>query len=686
LNGLTAQVQNFATGTSGTDFGISSATNIHTFNLPTASATNRGALSSADWTSFNGKVPYTGATTNVDLGDFVLTSGGLNIDALGGSGGALNLRQATGFSLWSGAPYTSIYATTGNRLIINFSNDNRTITLDGSIVSASTPRTFTFPDATGTLALTSQIPANPLGGTGTSGRISKFTGTNTIGDSDLENIAGSIYNYNATAGQFAYQINGNTSTGLSFGALVYAGTNSSDTAFECRNLSAASLFKVRGDGLVTLTGALNGTTANFSGNVGINTATPDIIGYATKTFGILGVASDFPNMQIGIPGTSGSTTDIMGDINFFSRNGTGAVVSRSLIRSGLDGATTNNYFSFFTMNAGTLAERLKIASNGSATFSGAGDDIVIIGKATAGQNAYLQLNAGSSANAYINSIGSGKLILGANGAASNHLTILSTGNVGIGTASPGYKLTVGIDAETSVLQTYTNGTSGANQGAVIRSWTYSTENYRRYTDIVSIGNWDGTNGTSAMRFFTQSNSTTPEERMRITSGGEVLVGTQTTDVNTVGCQLRPFGLGIFIRSGAAALQLNRTSSDGIIASFRTSDIERGSISIAGSVTSYNVTSDYRLKEDFQEVKGLEKVGAIKVYDYKWKLDEKRMDGVLAHELAEVLPYAVFGEKDEVDENGNDQMQSVDYSKIVPILIKAIQELKTEIDSLKNQIK
>jgi len=55
LNGLTAQVQNFAVGTSGTDFNISSATATHTFNLPTASGTNRGALSSTDWTTFNNK-------------------------------------------------------------------------------------------------------------------------------------------------------------------------------------------------------------------------------------------------------------------------------------------------------------------------------------------------------------------------------------------------------------------------------------------------------------------------------------------------------------------------------------------------------------------------------------------------------------------------------------------------------
>jgi hypothetical protein len=65
LNGLTAQVQNFATGTSGTDFGISSATSTHTFNLPTASAANRGALSSADWTTFNGKQDLLVSNTNI---------------------------------------------------------------------------------------------------------------------------------------------------------------------------------------------------------------------------------------------------------------------------------------------------------------------------------------------------------------------------------------------------------------------------------------------------------------------------------------------------------------------------------------------------------------------------------------------------------------------------------------------
>jgi len=81
LNGLTAQVQSFTTGTSGTDFAISSTTATHTFNLPTASATNRGALSSTDWSTFNGKgsgtvtsvSALTLGTTGTDLSSSVAT-------------------------------------------------------------------------------------------------------------------------------------------------------------------------------------------------------------------------------------------------------------------------------------------------------------------------------------------------------------------------------------------------------------------------------------------------------------------------------------------------------------------------------------------------------------------------------------------------------------------------------------
>jgi hypothetical protein len=102
----------------------------------------------------------------------------------------------------------------------------------------------------------------------------------------------------------------------------------------------------------------------------------------------------------------------------------------------------------------------------------------------------------------------------------------------------------------------------------------------------------------------------------------------------------------------------------------------GSITSTNSNTSYNTSSDYRLKEDLRDFKGLEKISNIKVYDFKWKISNERNEGVLAHELAEIIPFAVFGNKD------GKYMQGVDYSKIVPSLVKAVQELKSELDQLK----
>lgn len=108
---------------------------------------------------------------------------------------------------------------------------------------------------------------------------------------------------------------------------------------------------------------------------------------------------------------------------------------------------------------------------------------------------------------------------------------------------------------------------------------------------------------------------------------------------------------------------------------------RGSIKTSGTSTQYNTSSDYRLKKNFKDFNGLNLVSQIPVYDFNWKVgvdpDEGQAWGVKAHELQEVLPNAVSGEKD------GDEMQGVDYSKIVPVLIKAIQELQEEIRLLKN---
>ena len=98
-------------------------------------------------------------------------------------------------------------------------------------------------------------------------------------------------------------------------------------------------------------------------------------------------------------------------------------------------------------------------------------------------------------------------------------------------------------------------------------------------------------------------------------------------------------------------------------------------------------SDYRKKENIVDLTGaIERLQQLKPRAFNFKSDpDKTVDGFVAHELAEVIPQAVFGEKDAVDELGEPVYQAIDQSKLIPLLVASIQELKAEIDSLKSQL-
>jgi len=181
------------------------------------------------------------------------------------------------------------------------------------------------------------------------------------------------------------------------------------------------------------------------------------------------------------------------------------------------------------------------------------------------------------------------------------------------------------------------------------------------------------NGGSFLGFATQSGGSAVVEAMRIGRGGKLHYNcTDDATSSSAGLVFYPSGDNSYIINA-----VDLTSSWNHLTFINTNGTV-GSISTSGSATAFNTSSDYRLKEDLKEFNGLDKVSNIKVYDFKWKVDENRSYGVLAHELAEVLPQAVNGEKDAKE------MQGVDYSKIVPLLVKAIQELKAEIELLKSK--
>ena len=170
----------------------------------------------------------------------------------------------------------------------------------------------------------------------------------------------------------------------------------------------------------------------------------------------------------------------------------------------------------------------------------------------------------------------------------------------------------------------------------------------------------------------------PTERMRITSGGdfEFKNGTlKVGDSTTAELLIIP----TTNNTAPALLQFHKEDTGAsTVLQFLQASTQKGSISYTNTTTSFNTTSDYRLKEDLQDFAGLDMVSKIPVYDFKWKTDESRSYGVMAHELQEVLPDAVSGDKDA------EEMQGVDYSKIVPLLVKSIQELKAEVEELKSK--
>jgi hypothetical protein len=112
----------------------------------------------------------------------------------------------------------------------------------------------------------------------------------------------------------------------------------------------------------------------------------------------------------------------------------------------------------------------------------------------------------------------------------------------------------------------------------------------------------------------------------------------------------------------------------------------GTIKTDGSATQFNTSSDYRLKENEVTMPdALTRLGKLKPYRFNFKADkDKTVDGFFAHEVAEIVPEAISGDKDAVDEKGEIDPQGIDQSKLVPLLVKAVQELSARVEELENK--
>lgn len=146
------------------------------------------------------------------------------------------------------------------------------------------------------------------------------------------------------------------------------------------------------------------------------------------------------------------------------------------------------------------------------------------------------------------------------------------------------------------------------------------------------------------------------------------------------------GSGWFARNGIG-LYVQRFSN-GDIQRFYNSATISGTISVSGSSTTYGTSSDYRLKENLAPIEApLVTLGKLNPITFDWKDNPEagRTQGFLAHEVAEVVPQAVSGEKDAVQDDGKIEPQSVDHSHLVPLLVAAVQDLVNQVDALQERL-
>jgi hypothetical protein len=267
------------------------------------------------------------------------------------------------------------------------------------------------------------------------------------------------------------------------------------------------------------------------------------------------------------------------------------------------------------------------------------------------------INGTSTGNGGLISTGDDSGILNIQTNETTAITVNASQNVGIGTTSP-----------TTKLHITGNLTIENSSNAPFINFVESGDN----TDVKARIEMDQVSGTAGNLLFYTEGSGTLAERMRIDSSGNLYLGITTTPGASAGM--------LFEKVGVINVSRGTTSSVNV-AEWRNPNGVVGTIATSGSSTTYNTSSDYRLKENIYPMTGaLAKVAQLKPVTYKWKVDGADGEGFIAHELAEVVPDCVTGEKDAVDAEGNPVYQGIDTSFLVATLTAALQETKALIDT------
>ncbi len=262
----------------------------------------------------------------------------------------------------------------------------------------------------------------------------------------------------------------------------------------------------------------------------------------------------------------------------------------------------------------------------------------------------------------------------------NTLHVDATNNsVGIGTASPDTTMHIHTSSAGTV-DAVSGGvlTLEKNNHAVLQFLTPNDKKAIIYfgdPDDIDAGRLEYDHSSNAMLFNVNA-----AERMRLDSSGNLYIA-KTSDTSTgVGITLGAAGFIRAVRNETIGVW-NRQGSDGTVFVFARSDSGVGSIDVTTSGTTYNTTSDIRLKTDIEPLAATDKLMAMNPVSYNWKVDPDgpRSMGFIAQEMRSVMPEAVSTGEDD------DAMMSMDYGRITPILVSALQDAHRKIEDLESRL-
>ena len=428
--------------------------------------------------------------------------------------------------------------------------------------------------------------------------------------------------------------------------------------------------------------------ANLDANFAYYDAGFSLTGSAVTFAGAItltsGTANGVPYLNASKVLTSGAALTFNGTVLTSSFAGPVAATTLSA-SSTVSGAGFSTYLASPPAIGGTLAAAIT-GTTITANTGFAGPLNGTVGATTANTGAFTTLSTTSAVTITGGTANGVAYLDGSKVLTSGTALTFDGSNLGLGVTPSAWSLGKALEVNAVGNGLWTVG----NANIYLVSNTYYASGAYRYASTNPASAYEQDNSVHKWRIApsgTAGNAITFTQAMTLTADGNLLVGTTNLTFSSGGIRLYANNSLEVVRDGAsnqANVYLNKISNDGEIVSFNRAGTQVGNISVTTLLTTYNTTSDYRLKTVIGAVADSgSRIDALQPVEYTWNTDGSRTRGFLAHQFQEVYAGSVTGTKDAVDVDGKPVYQAMQAatSEVIADLVAEIQDLRKRLAAL-----